>query len=197
MYRIYSTLIEIMAAAIFIIPIWSIYNKFFFHSWKRTIIYIIFCFYFIAILVLVGFPSITSLRIDFTVNVIPFVDMVSDFVNACVNILLFVPLGFFLPTLWGKFRNIKGAALMGLIISFVIEISQILTFRTTDVNDIITNTVGTIIGYFIARCMTSNFTKRILSNSKSSDFFVIGGTVGFIMFFLQPFISSLLWEIVL
>ena len=32
--RIYSALIEIVAAAVFIIPIWCIYNKLCFHSWK-------------------------------------------------------------------------------------------------------------------------------------------------------------------
>ena len=42
MYRIYSALIEIVAAAVFIIPIWCIYNKLCFHSWKRTIIYMVF-----------------------------------------------------------------------------------------------------------------------------------------------------------
>ena len=112
MYRIYSALIEIVAAAVFIIPIWCIYNKLCFHSWKRTIIYMVFGFYFTAVLALVGFPNIASLKIDFAVNVIPFLDMVSDFVNACLNILLFVPFGFFLPILWDKFRNIKNIALM-------------------------------------------------------------------------------------
>lgn len=149
MYRIYSALIEIVAAAVFIIPIWCIYNKLCFHSWKRTIIYMVFGFYFTAVLALVGFPNIASLKIDFAVNIIPFLDMVSDFINACLNILLFVPFGFFLPILWDKFRNIKNIALMGFIVTSLIEISQIFTFRTSDINDIITNTVGTIIGYFI------------------------------------------------
>ena len=110
MYRIYSALIEIVAAAVFIIPIWCIYNKLCFHSWKRTIIYMVFGFYFTAVLALVGFPNIASLKIDFAVNIIPFLDMVSDFINACLNILLFVPFGFFLPILWDKFRNIKNIA---------------------------------------------------------------------------------------
>ena len=49
-----------------------IYNKLCFHSWKRTIIYMVFGFYFTAVLALVGFPNIASLKIDFAVNVIPF-----------------------------------------------------------------------------------------------------------------------------
>ena len=197
MYRIYSALIEVVAAAVFIIPIWCIYNKLCFHSWKRTIIYMVFGFYFTAVLALVGFPNITSLKIDFAVNVIPFLDMVSDFINACLNILLFVPFGFFLPILWDKFRNIKNIALMGFIATSLIEISQIFTFRTSDINDIITNTVGTIIGYFIVHRITDNFTKRIFSNSKMGDFYIICVSVALIMFFLQPFISSLLWKMVL
>ncbi len=196
MYRIYSMLIEIMAAAIFIVPIWCMYNKLCFHSWKRTIAYMVFGFYLTAVLALVGFPDITSLKVDFTVNIIPFIDMVSDFSNACLNILLFVPFGFLLPILWENFRNVKRVAFMGLITTFFIEISQIFTFRTTDINDIITNTVGTMIGYFIARRITGSFTKRVLLNSKMSDFYVICSSVGVIMFLFQPFVSSLLWEMV-
>ena len=197
MYRIYSALIEIVAAAFFIIPVWCIYSEFCFHSRKRTMIYMVLGFYFVAVLALVGFPNITSLKIDFVVNVIPFMDMVSDFINACMNILLFVPFGFLLPILWDKFRNVKKITLIGFITTSIIEISQIFTFRTSDINDIITNIVGTVIGYFIARRITVNFSKRIISNSLIRDFYIICASVALIMFFLQPFASSLLWKMVL
>ena len=91
----------------------------------------------------------------------------------------------------------KDTALMGLLTSCVIEISQIFTFRTTDINDLITNTVGTIIGYYIAQYLTGKFTKHTVSDSKDRAFYIICISVGLIMFLLQPFISSLLWEIVL
>ena len=197
MYRIYGAIIEIIAASVFIIPLWCIYNKLWIHGWKKTIIYMVFAFYLAALSALVGFPSVTSLEANLTVNIIPFVDIASDLVNVCLNILLFVPFGFFLPILWETFRKIKNAALAGLITTLFIEISQIFTFRTTDINDIITNTIGTIAGYFIARLITDNFTKRILLNSKINDFYIICGTVVVVMFFFQPFISSLLWETVL
>ena len=197
MHRIYGALIEIIAAAVFIIPLWCMYNKLWFHSRKRTVIYMVFGFYLTALLALVGFPSVMSLKIDFAVNIIPFADMASDFINACLNVILFVPLGFFLPILWDTFRKIKNVALTGLITTLFIEILQIFTLRTTDINDIITNTVGTIIGYFIARGITNKFTKGILQNSKIGDFYMICGTVVLVMFFLQPLISSLLWKMVL
>ena len=92
---------------IFIIPIWCIYNKLYFRSWKITFLYMIFGFYLTAVLALVGFPNIISLKVELTVNIIPFVYMINDFINACLNVLLFVPFGFFLPVLWKEFRNAK------------------------------------------------------------------------------------------
>lgn len=75
-----------------------------------------------------------------------------------------------------------------------IEAAQIFTGRTTDVDDIITNIAGTLIGYLIAHWFTNNFTRRIVKNSKTSDFYIICASVVVVMFFFQPFISSLVWE---
>ena len=107
MSRIYNALIELVAAAVFIIPLWCIYEKIFFQSWKRTMVYLIFGFYLAVVLALVGFPNITMLQMELTVNLIPFIYMLSDLANACLNVLLFVPFGFFLPMLWKEFRSIK------------------------------------------------------------------------------------------
>mgnify|MGYP001466440315 CR=1 FL=1 len=196
MYRIYSTLIEIVAAAVFIIPIWCIYNKLLFRSWKITILYIIFGFYLTAVLALVGFPNIISLKVELTVNIIPFIYMINDFSNACLNVLLFVPFGFFLPVLWKEFRNAKKVFIAGFAMTSFIEIAQIFTGRATDIDDIITNIAGTLVGYLIAYWFTGIFTRKIVKNSKKNDFYIICASVVLIMFFLQPFISSLLWELI-
>lgn len=197
MYRIYGALIEMLAAAFFIIPLWCIYNKLCFHSWKRTIAYMVVGFYLTAVSALVGCPNITLMKIKFTVNVIPFVYMVSDFANACLNVLLFIPFGFFLPMLWNEFRSIKRVLTAGFLTTSFIEISQIFTNRATDIDDVITNIIGTLMGYLIARCLTRSFTRGILTASKISDFYVICGSVVMIMSFLQPFLSAMLWEMVL
>ena len=197
MYRIYSTLIEIVAAAVFIIPIWCIYNKLLFRSWKITILYIIFGFYLTAVLALVGFPNIISLKVELTVNIIPFIYMINDFSNACLNVLLFVNFGFFLQVLWKEFRNAKKVFIAGFAMTSFIEIAQIFTGRATDIDDIITNIAGTLVGYLIAYWFTGIFTRKIVKNSKKNDFYIICASVVLIMFFLQPFISSLLWEMIL
>ena len=197
MSRIYNALIELVAATVFIIPVWCVYEKIFFQSWKRTLIYMIFGFYLVVVLALVGFPNITMSKMEFTVNLIPFIYMLSDLVNACLNVLLFVPFGFFLPMLWKEFRSIKRVALAGIVATFFIEISQLFTGRATDIDDIITNSIGTLIGYLIVHFVTENFIKRTLSDSKINDFYLICGSVGVIMFFLQPFVSTWLWGILL
>ena len=100
-------------------------------------------------------------------------DMIPDFANACLNVLLFIPFGFFLPTLWEKFRNVKSTIVAGLLTTLFIEISQLFTGRATDIDDVITNILGTIIGYHIAYWFTKAFTGRVLENSKQSDFNLI------------------------
>ena len=93
--------------------------------------------------------------------------------------------------------NAKKLFAAGFAMTSFIEIAQIFTGRTTDIDDIITNIAGTLIGYLIAYWFTGVFTRRIVKNSKKNDFYIICATVALIMFFLQPFISSLLWEMIL
>lgn len=197
MYRIYNVLIEMTAAAVFIVPLICIYSRCIFHNLKKTCAYTVFAFYLVAVLALVGFPNITDMKVDISINLIPFVDMVSDFKNTCLNVLLFIPLGVFLPVLWDKYRNIKNTIIFGFCMTIIIEIMQIFTFRTTDINDIIANTLGTIAGYFMAKKLTKNFTKYMIQDVKNMELCVICGSVIIIMIFAQPVVSSLLWEIIL
>ena len=193
MYRFYMALIEMLAAAVFIVPALVIENRLCFHSWKRTAFYILFGLYLAAVLALVGFPNLTTLRVDLTVNLIPFLDLAADFKNACLNVLLFVPLGVLLPMLWGRFRSAKRTVLAGLAVSFAIEFSQIFTFRTTDVNDLITNTAGAALGFLLVRRLTCRFSRHVVTGSSARDFYIVTASVVLIMFFLQPYISNALW----
>ena len=66
-----------------------------------------------------------------------------------LNILMCVPLGFLLPLIWKKYRNILKTTLFGFCFSLLIELSQLITTRATDIDDLVANTFGTIIGYII------------------------------------------------
>lgn len=197
MNRIFSAVIEMSAASIFIIPIFSVYGKFAVKNIKRTFIYFLFGLYLSAMLALVGFPNVKEFSVDFTINIIPIVYIIPDFVNASLNVILFVPFGIFLSLLWKKFRNKKSLVKAALCMSAVIEIAQIFTYRTTDINDVITNTTGAMIGYLIAKTMTAKFTACSEFDSDSRDLYFIVGIVILVMVLLQPFISSILWSVLL
>lgn len=151
MDRILITSKEVTAASIIFVPILFLYNKIFFHNIKKTAAYIFFSLYLAAICFLVGFPNIAGLRIVLSHNFIPLRGMLTDITNSYLNILLFVPLGIFVPCLWPEYRSMMKTVGLGLMTSLGIEILQIFTFRATDINDLITNAGGMLAGYLIGR----------------------------------------------
>jgi ATPase subunit of ABC transporter with duplicated ATPase domains len=66
------------------------------------------------------------------------------------NLIMLFPLGFMMPILSDKFRNIKWAAIMGLAFSVLIEFTQYYTARGLfESDDIIHNTIGACIGCIV------------------------------------------------
>lgn len=80
------------------------------------------------------------------INLIPFSDGLS--LSFILNIVLFVPLGFLCPILSRTYQSAKADILSGFFLSLFIEISQLFTlYRATDINDLITNILGAVVGY--------------------------------------------------
>lgn len=81
----------------------------------------------------------------------------SSSINLIGNILAFIPLGIFLP----KLLTLRGASfvkvsLLSLGLSLCFEVTQLLLFiGTFDVDDLILNTFGGMMGYFIWRLFVS------------------------------------------
>ena len=71
-----------------------------------------------------------------------------------------------------------------------------LTFRATDVNDVITNTLGTYLGYRVATVIMEKnpVISDIIRDEKTHELFVILGILLGIMFFLNPFVSAAIWD---
>ena len=134
-----------------------------------------------------------NLTVDFDVNIIPFVDMISDFKNAVLNVILFVPLGFLLPFIWKKFREFKYTLMFGFGMTVAIEILQIFAFRLSDINDLITNTLGTVVGFFAAHVIVGN-SDKFSPTDKTKDVFIISAVAFVTVFAAVPFISSLFWN---
>ncbi len=75
--------------------------------------------------------------------------MISDPIHTVLNIILFIPFGFFLPLLYEKYNNMGKVVLSGFILSIFIELIQMFGMGSTDINDLIANTIGTCLGYII------------------------------------------------
>ncbi|MFB7642071.1 VanZ family protein [Peribacillus butanolivorans] len=69
--------------------------------------------------------------------------------NIIANFLLFSPIGFFVPLIWKKCFSFKNVFFLGLTVTCLVEIVQLFIGRSTDIDDVMLNTIGVIIGYGI------------------------------------------------
>ena len=190
-----NKLIEILISMIILIPVFWVLNIIRFHNIKKTALYFIFATYLSAVYLFVGMPTLQFMRLELSLTLIPFLPMIVDLKNTILNIILFVPLGIMLPFLWKKYNTLKAALMFGFGMSLAIEILQILTYRATDINDIIANTVGTVLGYFIFRIASCVFPSVMKFARKKNDICVVLLSVFLVMFFVQPYLASLYYRI--
>ena len=142
--------------------------------WLKAL-FIIYCLLLITILFLNneyrmgGFQNISTFSREHleTSNIIPFATiigyvsgMVSNdintgivIINLVTNLLLFAPMGFFIPMLFqDKIKNTKQFLIIIIILTFLVEIIQFITYRgSTDIDDIILNTIGASIVYILMK----------------------------------------------
>ncbi|KAB0577133.1 VanZ like protein [Fusobacterium naviforme] len=72
--------------------------------------------------------------------------------NTLGNVLAFLPFGFFLPIVSGRCHDFLTLFFSGALFSGGIELIQLLTrLGSFDVDDILLNTVGAVLGYLIFR----------------------------------------------
>ena len=104
------------------------------------------------------------------VNVIPFLNTYHNFKNTLAdpsgeatidsleniigNFFLFMPLGVLLPVIFSRINSAKQMAVIFLITAVSIELIQLVlrrfgTYRTADIDDVILNTTGGILGWLI------------------------------------------------
>lgn len=196
MHRLTVLCVETITAAVFLIPIFLYLHKNLIHNFKTSLLYLLFALYLAAIYDAAGLPNILYFQFFPRFNHIPFRYMFSDYGSSLLNVLLFIPFGFFLPLLWQNFRRLGKTLLLGFCASLFIEFFQIFSLRATDINDLITNVLGTSLGYLSARCILFRF-PAIAWHRPDEDLLRITGIVILVMFFPQVYISDLLWSFIL
>jgi len=123
-------------------------DKFIFHKELFNLIFIIY--------IMCLFEVVTFQDINFgTSNFIPFKEIFRYDIgsrlfvrNIIGNVLLFLPYGYFI-SYYLKNKKILPTTLLTLLVSITIEIVQLNIGRTFDIDDIILNTIGGILGYGI------------------------------------------------
>lgn len=90
------------------------------------------------------------------VNLIPFVNLLNYesskdlLLNLIGNVSMFIPSGIILPILYKRLNNFGKVLAAGALISLGIEILQLpFSVRASDIDDLILNTAGVMIGYAI------------------------------------------------
>ena len=195
--RIVYAMLEISAAAVVFVPVYICLSKAVYHSGKTALVYFLLSCYMAGIYSLVGLPNITYIRPGLNLNLIPFWGIWKDLKNCLLNALLFVPLGALLPLIWARFRRRSKILQLGFFLSAAIELLQILVTRATDVNDVIMNVTGTLAGYWTAMGLLKWKPEIMDLNRKEKyrDLYGICLITGVTMCMIQPFLYTLLWEL--
>ena len=165
--------ISFIFAAILLTVIWVMFRVRYYIKNKsinklREVFINLFFIYFLILVNLTIFKFeelIINFDTRFYINYIPFVETIkmfrNDFAdihialyNVIGNILLFIPLGFCIPLFFNKKNKLSKVILYGFT-----------PYSITDIDDIIFNTLGTVIGFIIF-----NIIYTILKNYKIGDF---------------------------
>lgn len=87
-----------------------------------------------------------------------------EFIMLLCNCMLFIPLGFLLPVVFRKMNGVK-VFIISLMLVVAIELLQAAGGRMLEVNDIVMNIMGSLIGYLIYTTMMIAIRKRRKDNN--------------------------------
>ncbi len=142
-------------------------------SKKHLIGVFIFVFYLYLCLDVAGIGTIwqigrypTLIRMD-EINLIPFSS--DGAMTYVLNMIMFVPLGFLLPLIWKNMRNASKVFWTSFGFSCGIEFCQLFNRRVTDIDDLMMNAIGGILGFLIWKIFTKIFKKDAKSDNTISE----------------------------
>lgn len=104
------------------------------------------------------------------VNLVPFRTILNymkysgiwhTFLNVVGNIIIFIPIGILIPMIYIKYRNLKEILKVSVMLSFFIEFIQFFIGRSVDIDDLMLNVCGGLLGYAIWKnCLRYKFPDR-------------------------------------
>ncbi|MBO5126794.1 MAG: VanZ family protein [Clostridia bacterium] len=172
MIPISDILIRSMSGYLFMIPVLVLYFLWLKKSGKvqsllHTVAVFVFGYYMFGLLTVTGIGFTSTMNFHPNISWTPFIGMITGPIDTILNVILFVPLGFFLPLLYKKYHNIKAIALTGLLLSLAVEFVQMFDWGSSDINDLMTNTAGACVGFLIyfllSKILPANLKKQFQS----------------------------------
>lgn len=129
----------------------------------------VFCLYLFAIVAATGIGNIPFPPFSPEFRLMPFGDLFGSPMHFILNLVSFVPFGIFLPLMYRQYCHLKRVAFTGFLFSLSIELIQMFGWGVTEVDDLIANTLGVCIGYWIfgllSRFLPDNFRERFYAKN--------------------------------
>ena len=184
MIPISDILIRSISGYLFMIPVFALYFLWLgksgrTQSFLHTAAVFVFGYYLFGLLTVTGIGFTSTMNFHPNISWTPFIGMITGPVDTLLNVILFVPLGFFLPLLYKRYHNMKTVALSGFLVSFAVEFFQMFGWGSSDINDLITNTVGACVGFWayclFSRILPTSLKKQLQSRhvNATTEFFLV------------------------
>jgi glycopeptide antibiotics resistance protein len=164
----------------------------------QMLLLLAFCVYLSMVFGVTGLPSVRSLNFNLRVNLMPLVEIGNNssayLRHSLLNILMFVPLGFMVPLIKKRYNSLPRILLLGFTASGLIELLQLFSFRITDVDDLITNTLGAVVGLLLFRLAVH--LPSLPSPKHGNNRYELSGlalTLFLIHFFVEPYLTEAIW----
>ena len=147
-----------------------------------------------AMYIVIGVPGVQYICWDPTLNLIPFQDFSARNMEGMVlNAIMFAPLGFLLPAYFERYRHWGRTLAAGFLTSLTVELIQLFTFRATDVDDLIMNTLGTLVGFLLAKLVLRRRTAVYRGKKDWLELVIVNGIVLLVIVFIRyPLMEAIL-----
>ncbi len=192
MYFLKSIFVAAFSTLILLVPTFLVLRFLHFKTWKCTACALLLALYFAGLYYVTGLPTVLFTTFEPEFYLLPVIGILFDLRNSILNIIAFLPLGFLLPIFCGKFRSFCSALTLGLACSLFLELAQMFTYRLSDINDLITNTLGAVLGYRLAEPIRKKTPASVLN---IKDLAITTVVTLAVMYFLRPMLGSWLWTL--
>ena len=188
-FLLYS-LVDVLSAAVVAVPLVWLFQRFRGErGWTRYVLSGLFVLYLCEMFDVVGIPAAQYIRWEPNISLIPFSDETHWLgVQRVLNAVMFAPFGFLLPVLWRGCRKWSVTTLAGFLLSLTIEILQMFCFRATDVDDLLMNTLGALLGY----CLAWLFFHKKWAREPAPETFKVSDSLSLTVSILIPLLTIVL-----